>query len=116
MAGDAPLCRGNPDDRLLRDVVERIVRAVQPVRIVLFGSAAGGRMGPNSDLDLLVVMPDDVHRRRTAQAIYKSLFGVGVAKDVIVVTESDVREYSADPSLVLYAALRTGKELYRAAG
>jgi hypothetical protein len=71
-------------------------------------------MGQDSDLDLLVVVPDGVHRRRTAQAVYKSLKGIGFAKDVVVVTESDIREYGDNPSLVIYPALRQGKELYHA--
>lgn len=99
----------------LDELVRRIVRAVQPRRIILFGSAARGRMGPNSDVDLLVVMPDGTHRRRTAQTIYRQLPALGVAKDIIVVTESDIREYGNEPSLVLYPALREGKELYVAA-
>ena len=101
---------------LVSDLVQRICQAVQPRRIILFGSAARGQMGPNSDLDFLVVMPDGVHRRRTAQTIYRSLMGVGVAKDIVVVTESDVREYGDNPSLVLFPALREGREVYRATG
>jgi predicted nucleotidyltransferase len=99
---------------LLDEVVKRTVKAVQPLRIILFGSAARGTMGQDSDLDLLVVVPDGVHRRRTAQAVYKSLKGIGFAKDVVVVTESDIREYGDNPSLVIYPALRQGKELYHA--
>jgi len=72
--------------------------------------------GANSDLDLLVIMPDGVHRRRTAQAIYRSLTGLGIAKDVVVVTESDLREYSRNPALVLFPALREGTEVYCVAG
>ncbi len=108
--------RNGPDQRILKELVRRIAESVQPLRIVLFGSAARGEMGPSSDLDLLVVMPDGVHRRRTAQAICRSLSGLGIAKDVVVVTESDVREHGENPSLVLYPALRHGKELYNAAG
>ena len=99
---------------LLDEVVKRTVQAVQPLRIILFGSAARGTMGQDSDLDLLVVVPDGVHRRRTAQAVYKSLRGIGFAKDVVVVTESDVKEYGDNPSLIIYPALRQGKELYHA--
>ena len=51
-----------PDTRLLEELVQRIVEAVHPLRIILFGSAARGEMGPNSDLDVLVVMPDGIHR------------------------------------------------------
>ena len=104
---------GLPDERLLQGVVEKIVAAVHPLRIILFGSAARGEMGPNSDLDLLVVMPDGVHRRRTAQMLFSSLSGIGVPKDVIVVTRSDLIEYGDNPSLVIFPAMIDGKELYR---
>jgi len=40
--------------------------------------------------------------------------GLGVSKDVIVVTETDVQQYGDNPSLVIYPALHEGKELYRA--
>ncbi len=102
------------EQRVLDEVAKRTVQAVQPLRIILFGSAARGTMGQDSDLDLLVVVPDGVHRRRTAQAVYKSLRGIGFAKDVVVVTESDVKEYGDNPSLIIYPALRQGKELYHA--
>lgn len=102
------------DQRLLDQLVAKIVEAAHPRRIILFGSAARGQMGPHSDLDLLVVMPDGVHRRRTAQAVYLGLSGLGIAKDVVVVTESDVRDYGDNPSLVLFPALREGREIYRA--
>jgi len=108
--------KGTPSQGILEEMVRRIVAAVDPLRIVLFGSAARGTMGPDSDLDVLVVMPDGVHRRRTAQMIYRSLAGLGVAKDVVVVTESDIREYGDNPSMVLHPALQQGKELYHVAG
>lgn len=48
----------------LNELVRRIVEAVHPLKILLFGSAARSQMGPNSDLDIPVVMPDGVHHRR----------------------------------------------------
>ncbi len=102
------------EQRLLDRLVSKIVETVHPRRIILFGSAARGQMGPHSDLDLLVVMPDGIHRRRTAQAIYLGLSGLGIAKDIVVVTESDVRTYGDNPSLVLFPALREGREIYSA--
>src|SRR5438067_856126 len=41
--------------RVLQDIVARVVAAARPQKIILFGSAARGSMGPNSDVDLLVV-------------------------------------------------------------
>jgi uncharacterized protein len=116
MTGKSSIERRQPDDGTLRDLVRRIVESVKPRRIILFGSAVRGGMGPDSDLDLLVVMPDGSHRRRTTQAIYRNLSGLGVAKDVVVVTESDVREHGENPSLVLCPALQHGRELYHAPG
>lgn len=107
---------GKPTADLLNEVIRRIITAVHPLRVVLFGSAGRGQMGPDSDLDLLVVMPDGTHRRQTARRIYRSLAGIGVAKDIVVITESDIRDHGNNPSLVIYPALREGRELYHAAG
>jgi uncharacterized protein len=108
--------RNEPDKQVLDDMVRRIIDAVNPRCIILFGSAARGAMSVDSDLDLLVVMPEGTHRRRTAQTVSRSLKGLGFAKDIVVVTESDIRNYGENPSLVIYPALRQGKELYHAAG
>src|SRR5215467_10897149 len=100
------------EQQVLDCVVAKIVETAQPRRIILFGSAARGQMGPHSDVDLLVVMRDGAHRRQTAQRLYRALAGLGVAKDIVVVTESDVRQYSEEPSMVICPALREGRELY----
>lgn len=100
---------------ILDEAVRRILKVVKPRRIILFGSAARGTMGPDSDLDLLIVMPDGTHRREASVVIYKALRGIGVPKDVIVVTEQDVTAYQYNPSLVLKPALDEGKELYASA-
>lgn len=77
----------------MADLASRIGRVARPTRIVLFGSAARGQIGPNSDPDVLVVMPDGIHRRETARRIYRALRGLGIPKDVVVVTESDVERF-----------------------
>lgn len=100
---------------VLDELVQRIVEASaspphHPVWI--------GREGPDGSAQRsrrVGHQPDGVHRRRTAQTIYRSLWGLGMAKDIVVVTESDVREHSDNPSLVLCPALREGTELYPAA-
>jgi len=104
-----------PMQDVLDEAVRRIVEAAHPRRIILFGSAARGAMGPDSDLDLLVVMPDGTHRRHAAARIYRSLRGIGLPKDVVVVTEGDVREHRHNHSLVLKPALEEGRELYASA-
>ncbi len=106
--------KAKPDQSLLDEIVGRVSAVPGVMRIVLFGSAAEGRMGPDSDVDLLVVVKDGMHRRRTAQFIYEELSGLGVPKDIVVVTESDVRLHKENASLVIWPALKSGKELYHA--
>ncbi|MFH0981233.1 MAG: nucleotidyltransferase domain-containing protein [Planctomycetota bacterium] len=107
---------GLPNAQLLADLVRRIVEAVQPRRIVLFGSAARGELGPDSDLDALVVVPDGTHPGRAEEAAYRSLWGFGFPVDVLAVTEGDLGRHQANPYLVYYWALKDGRELYRVAG
>ena len=101
-------------DEQLRELVERIVKAVHPLRVVLFGSTARGEVGPESDVDVLVVMPEGAHRLNTAQAVYRNLAGVKVAVDVVVATEGDMRDYKDSPGLIYREALRDGRVLYAA--
>ncbi len=96
---------------ILDEIVRRIVQVAQPEKIILFGSAARGEMGPHSDVDLLVVK-SGAHRRRLAQAIYMRLFGVGQAVDVVVVTPDDIERYQDSCALVIHPALREGRVVY----
>jgi len=102
------------DNEQLNEIVRRIVEAVRPLRVILFGSTARGEAGTQSDIDMLIVMPDGTHRFKTTQAIYRHLRGLRVAVDVVVATESDMREYGSSPVLIYREALRDGRELYAA--
>jgi predicted nucleotidyltransferase len=101
------------NDARLAEIVRRVVQVAQPEKIILFGSAARGEMGPHSDVDLLVVKAN-VHRRRLAQQIYRNLIGVGQAVDVIVVTPEDLERYRDTHALIIAPALREGKVVYAA--
>ena len=97
---------------VLDEAVRRIVEAVQPRKIILFGSAVRGEMGPDSDIDLLVVIPSGGHRRKTAQNIYRHLIGMGFATDIVVVTEGDLEEFKDHIGMVIRPALQEGRVLY----
>lgn len=74
---------------MLAEIIRRLVTAYQPERIYLFGSIARGDAGPDSDYDLLVIVPDDApSERRRSRLAYKALRGTGTAADVLVCTRS----------------------------
>jgi predicted nucleotidyltransferase len=108
------LKRGDHLQDLIESAVERIVSAASPLRIILFGSAARQEIGPNSDLDMMVVIPTGRHRRKTAQKIYRNMIDLGFAVDVVVVTEEDLERFAENPGMIIGAALKEGRELYAA--
>jgi hypothetical protein len=71
-------------------------------------------MRPDRDIDVLIVMPEDVHRRRTAQDVHAQLFGFPVPVDVRVATPEDLRKHQNNIGLVYHRVLREGKEIYAA--
>ena len=103
------------DPEMIEEIIRRVTGAIHPLRVILFGSAARGEMGAESDVDLLIVVPDGTHRRDASRRAFRALRGIGIAKDVIVVTESDVKEFGENPSLVIKPAIEEGREVYHAA-
>lgn len=97
---------------LLQEIIRRIVEVAQPEKIIMFGSAARGQMGPHSDVDLLVIKGGTFDRSRLVGDIYMNLHGIGQAVDVIVVTPEQVERYRNTHCLVIAPALREGKEVY----
>ena len=102
------------DPEVIEQLVRRIIEIVQPLRIILFCSAARGEMGPDSDIDVLVVMPEGVHRRRTAQLLYRQIRGLGVPFDILVATPNDLERHRDNIGLVYQSILREGREVYAA--
>lgn len=77
------------DHPVLGDIVRRLIKAYEPDRIYLFGSTARGDSGPDSDYDLMVVVPDDAPaERRRSRLAYQVLRGTGRAADVLVWTRT----------------------------
>jgi predicted nucleotidyltransferase len=96
----------------IAEMVRRIVERFHPERIILFGSHARGTAGPHSDVDLLVVMQTQGSKRRCAVEIYGLLAGMGVPKDVIVVTPEEFEAYRDAPGTVIKTAWQEGKILH----
>jgi predicted nucleotidyltransferase len=98
----------------IKEMVRRIVQQFGPERVILFGSHARGTAGPDSDVDLLVVMPV-VSKRGLTTEMHRTLAGVGIAKDIIVVTPEEVRKYRDIPGTIVWPAVHEGRVLYERA-
>jgi len=97
---------------LINAMKDRIVRDFHPLQILLFGSQARGNAGPGSDVDLLVVLPEVVDKRKTAIEIRRALAGFPVSKDIIVTTPDEIARRGDLVGTILRPALREGQVLY----
>jgi HEPN domain-containing protein/predicted nucleotidyltransferase len=102
---------GRLDEKVLAQIVQSVVAAAQPDKIILFGSAARGEMGPNSDIDLLVIKSGKFNHSRLLTTIYRQLPGLA-AVDVVLARAEDIERYGDSPYLVYYPALREGRVVY----
>jgi predicted nucleotidyltransferase len=98
--------------KIVEETIGIILSVVSPKQVFLFGSAARGDLHENSDIDLLVVVPNGTHRRKTAQSIYRNMIGLGFGADIVVVTEEDVEKYRDAEGWVIQEALTEGRLIY----
>jgi predicted nucleotidyltransferase len=100
---------------LLQEIVSRLVKAYHPERIYLFGSAARGDAGPDSDYDLMLVLPDEAPAELRREALgYRALRGTGTAVDLLVWTRRDFDLQLHLKASLPSTVLREGKLVYGA--
>jgi predicted nucleotidyltransferase len=96
----------------IKVITDRIIRECHPLKIILFGSHGRGEAGLESDIDLLVVLPEVPNTRQAAVAIRHLLVDLPVPKDIIVTTPAAIARRGDIVGTVLRPALREGKVLY----
>jgi len=77
----------------INEVVERIVKNVQPEKVILFGSYAYGEPDEDSDLDILVIKESVLPRHERVKEIKKYLQGIKIPVDLIVYTTKEIDEW-----------------------
>ena len=90
-------------------IVARIRDAVSPSRIILFGSRATGAAQPDSDYDILVVLPGRVNRRQETVRVMRLFERERIPIDVLVIGEDQVEEVRARLLSVVRVALEHGR-------
>ncbi len=102
-------------EAVLDEIVARLAEALHPERIYLFGSYAYGTPHPDSDLDFLVVVPDDAGDRwELAGQGWIALRGLAVPVDLVVFHHHDMERWASVRSSLPYAVARKGKLVYAA--
>ena len=99
------------------EMVRRIVEKFHPEKIILFGSHARGDAGPDSNVDLLVVLKvEKTERRRKAVEMDMSLIGIPLPADIIILDPEQAEKQKKFVGSVAYPAIKEGETLYERAG
>jgi predicted nucleotidyltransferase len=101
------------EDPALKQMTDRLAEAYRPERIYLFGSVARGDAGPDSDYDLLVVVPDDsAPELLKSRAGYRASRDLAVPRDVLVVKSSEFARQLRLRASLASTVVREGRMLY----
>lgn len=109
-----PMRRGEALEEIER-MVGRIVEGFDPQKIILFGSYARGTSGPDSDVDLLIIMNVMGSKKDITIQIDRALIDRRLPLDIVVVTPEDVERYRGLVGNVIRPALKEGRVLYERA-
>lgn len=94
------------------EMVRRIVERFHPEKIILFGSHARGDANPDSDVDLLVVMPFEGSKREKQIDLRTELYDLPVAKDIIVTRPEEFAWRKDVPGTMEQPAANEGRVVY----
>ena len=103
-------------EELKQAIRDRLVNAFHPDKIILFGSQARGTADDRSDVDLLVICPVAGSRRTLTLAMDRSLWGLKLARDIVVLTPDEFERDRQIPGTIARPAWLEGKVLYENAG
>lgn len=104
--------RAVPIRRQIQKMVDRIVAQFHPEQVILFGSHARGTPGPDSDVDLLVVMPIEGSKREKMVEIGLALHDISLPKDILVSTPEEFAWRKEIIGTIEHPAAQEGEILY----
>ncbi len=103
-------------DEVLNEVKRRLVEGFHPDKIILFGSQARGTADDRSDVDILVICPVADNRRTLTLAMDSSLWGLRLARDIVILTPEEYERDLRIPGTIARPASLEGRVLYEDAG
>ncbi len=80
-------------DEQLKEIIDKIVAYIDPVKIFLFGSRARGDSRNDSDYDIVVIYDGEMSKREVKLGIY-DLFGLpDFSMDLFVLTSEELKRF-----------------------
>lgn len=103
-------------NEVLNNIVDDIVKRVNPTKVILFGSTARGETNTDSDLDLLIIEKEkfskERSRRKELKSIRQLLMKYKIPKDILLYDEEEVEYWKDSSNHIISRCLKEGKTLY----
>ncbi|MBN2092138.1 nucleotidyltransferase domain-containing protein [candidate division KSB1 bacterium] len=96
----------------LKPIIQKIVNAGNPIKILLFGSRARGDAHSESDYDFLIIEESVEKRYKRAAKYRRALKEMPFAKDIVVWTPAEIDAWQSVPNAFITTALKEGIVLY----
>ncbi len=101
--------------KLIEEIINRILAVTPAERIIIFGSAATGKMTRDSDIDLLVLKSAPGNPRQDSVRVRQALMGLGYPFDIVVMAPERFEESKEVIGGIAYPANKYGKVIFEAA-
>ncbi|MFH1644327.1 MAG: nucleotidyltransferase domain-containing protein [bacterium] len=101
------------DKETIKEVQDRLIKIYDPLEMYLFGSYAWGKPSSDSDLDLLIIVPesDETIHKRSLPGI-RALIDLMISKDILVYTKTEFEKKADDVTTLCYKIKKEGKRIY----
>jgi len=103
-------------NKILNNIVDDIVKKINPTKVILFGSTARGEANDDSDLDLLIIEKEKFSlsrsRRKELHKIRQLLTKYKIPKDILLYDEEEVDYWKDSVNHIIACCLKEGKTLY----
>lgn len=99
-------------EQKIPEIKEKIVKEINPEKIILFGSYAWGKPTDDSDVDLFIIQKSKEPRRARQIYLRKKLYEIGVPTDLLVYTPEELERRMSIRDVFMRKILRDGKILY----
>lgn len=102
----------NLNEKAIHNVIDRLKDNLSPVKIILFGSYAGGKPRADSDIDLLIVARTELSSIERFALVSRMLADFPIAFDIIFKTPEEYDQGRKVINDIVYFADKYGQVVY----
>lgn len=97
----------------ISEIKEKIVKEINPEKVILFGSYAWGQPNDDSDVDLFIIQKSEKKRTDRVRDVRKAISDSGVPVDILVYTPEELeKSINENQNLFIEDIARNGKVIY----